>query len=106
MFDLLLESSNCSPVLFWCVQDSVAADEPKILCIVRDLVDPNATSIKHTMNLPATISVRGFTNEVCKQFGYMLRTIAVHYERQDGTEVSEVRFWLFAIAGINPLNAG
>lgn len=72
------------------LQDSCVADEPKVICIIRDLVDPQANAIKHTMNLPGSMSVRVLLAEVCKQFGYMLNTISLHYEKQEGTENLEV----------------
>ncbi|WAR06828.1 UBP47-like protein [Mya arenaria] len=73
------------------VEQATMADERKVLCIVRDMVDTNAGAIKHTMNLQASMSVRCLINEVCKQFGYMLNTISLHYEKQEGTEVEERR---------------
>ena len=67
-----------------------AGDDVTFLCIVRDLVDPEANAIKHTMNLQGSKSVRSLINDICKQFGYMLNTISVHYEKQEGEDVIEV----------------
>ncbi|XP_053398003.1 ubiquitin carboxyl-terminal hydrolase 47-like isoform X2 [Mercenaria mercenaria] len=72
------------------LEGASVADEPKVLCIVRDMVDPQANAIKHTMNLPASMSVQILLNEVAKQFGYMMGTISVHYERQTGSDVEEL----------------
>ncbi|XP_052243350.1 ubiquitin carboxyl-terminal hydrolase 47-like isoform X4 [Dreissena polymorpha] len=73
------------------VEPSTEGDDRKVLCIVRDLVDPDANAIKHTLNLQASMSVRRLINEVCKQFGYMLNTISVHYEKQEGGMVEELK---------------
>jgi len=58
--------------------------------VIRDMVDPHANAVKHSMNLPASMSVRVLLAEVCKQFGYMLNTISLQYEKQEGTETLEV----------------
>lgn len=73
-----------------CFQNASAADEPKVLCIIRDMVDPHANAVKHTMNLPASSLVQMFINDISKQFGYMLGTISVHYERQESSDIVEV----------------
>lgn len=73
------------------------ADEPKVLCIVRDMVDPHANAVKHTMNLPASMSVQILMNEIAKQFGYMMGTISVHYERQNGADIEEVKMFFICL---------
>ena len=59
------------------------------------MVDPDANAVKHTMNLPASMSVQILLNEVAKQFGYLMGTISVHYERQINSNVEEVQFLLY-----------
>lgn len=61
-----------------------------MVCIIRDLIDVQANAVKHSLTLPASMSVRVLLAEVCKQFGYMLNTISLHYEKQDGTDTHEV----------------
>lgn len=66
------------------------ADEPKVLCVVRDMIDPQANAVKHTLNLPESMAVQVLLNEVAKQFGYMMGTISLIYERQEGDEVKQM----------------
>ena len=71
-------------------QDAAGCEEEKILCIIRDMVDTK-NCVKHTMNLPASTSVRMMINDVAKKFNYVIGTISVHYERQaDRGQIEEV----------------
>ncbi|KAL4232665.1 Ubiquitin carboxyl-terminal hydrolase 47 [Mactra antiquata] len=80
------------------VENVSAADEPKVLCIIRDMVDPHANAIKHTMNLPASSLVQMFLNDIARQFGYMMGTISVHYEKQEETETNEIPLEQFSMS--------
>ena len=73
-------------------KDAVACEEEKVLCIIRDMVDPKDT-VKHTMNLPASTSIQVMINDVARKFNYMIGTISVHYERQvEGGQLEEVQY--------------
>ncbi|KAK3608441.1 hypothetical protein CHS0354_035441 [Potamilus streckersoni] len=63
-------------------EDVCVADGEKVLCIIRDMVDTQCHGVKHSLNLPATVLVSEFIQEVAKQFGYMAHTINLQYERQ------------------------
>lgn len=66
------------------------ADEPRILCIIRDLVDPHASSVKHTLNVTGSTSIQILLIDVAKKFGYMIGTIGVHLEKQEGSDMLEI----------------
>ncbi|XP_062588296.1 ubiquitin carboxyl-terminal hydrolase 47-like, partial [Saccostrea cucullata] len=66
------------------------ADEEKILCIVRDMLDTQCHGIRHTINLPASTTVKDLISQVAQQFGYVEDTIGVTYEKQVGAEIHEV----------------
>lgn len=66
------------------------ADEEKILCIVRDMLDTECHGIRHSINLPASTMVKDMISQVAKQFGYIDDTIDITYEKQTGAEIHEV----------------
>ncbi|XP_061169219.1 ubiquitin carboxyl-terminal hydrolase 47-like isoform X6 [Saccostrea echinata] len=66
------------------------ADEEKILCIVRDMIDTQCHGVRHNINLPASTTVRDLISQVAQQFGYVEDTIGVTYEKQIGAEIHEV----------------
>lgn len=83
----MVVGENAQAVL---VEDAAGCEEEKILCIIRDMVDTK-NCVKHTMNLPASTSVRMMINDVAKKFNYVIGTISVHYERQaDRGQIEEV----------------
>ena len=67
-----------------------AADEAKILCIIRDMVDTTCHGLKHTQNLPISTSVLDVVQDISNQFGYAPESIDIHYEQQNGPNISEV----------------
>lgn len=66
------------------------ADEEKILCIVRDMLDTECHGIRHSINLPASTMVKDMISQVAKQFGYIDDTIDITYEKQTGAEIHKV----------------
>ena len=71
-------------------QAANASDEPRVLCIVRDMTNTEVQS-KFTMNLPASTIIRDFIQEVATKCGYENDTFLLSYERPDGGELAEVR---------------
>ena len=61
-------------------QMSSAADEPRVLCVVRDMTNLENQN-KFTMNLPYTTAVRSFLKDVAERLGYVDDTFVVSYER-------------------------
>lgn len=66
------------------------ATDDTILCIIRDLVDPQCK--KRCLHLSASMTVADMVLEVATRCGYVPNTISVHYEKsaspgQDGEEV-------------------
>lgn len=72
------------------IENVCVADEQKILCVVRDMVDVNCAGIKHTLNLPASTSVARLISDLAEKFSYLSETISVHYEKQVGSEIEEI----------------
>lgn len=81
---------NVYSKLIFCLQNVCVADEEKILCIVRDLLDTQSHGTRHTINLPASTSVKEMISVVAKQFGYADDTINISYQKQTGTTLHEV----------------
>lgn len=48
------------------------------------------TQTKFTLNLPASTSVKSFTDEVASQLGYVPDTFTISYERNEDGELNEV----------------
>ncbi|XP_071112786.1 ubiquitin carboxyl-terminal hydrolase 47-like [Haliotis cracherodii] len=60
------------------------ADEEKVLCIISDLVNVTKPGCKHTLNLPASTSVRETLKEMVKICNYDPETVLIHYEISHG----------------------
>ena len=57
-----------------------AGDEPRVLCIIRDMTN-NDVQTKFTLNLPFTTSVREFITHIGQRLGYEFDTFIVSYEQ-------------------------
>lgn len=66
------------------------ADEEKVLCIIRDLVDTQSTGRKQTINLPASTPLGSAAKEIAKICGYVQGSVSVHYEQQDGDTLNDM----------------
>lgn len=71
-------------------QDMCAAEEEKILCVIRDMVDAQNGGIKHSLNLPASMLVKNVIEEIAKLFNYVADTISVQYEKEPGIDSATV----------------
>ncbi|XP_046546344.1 LOW QUALITY PROTEIN: ubiquitin carboxyl-terminal hydrolase 47-like [Haliotis rubra] len=60
------------------------ADEEKVLCIITDLVSVTKPGCKHSLNLPASTSVRDALKEITKICNYDPDTVLIHYEISHG----------------------
>ena len=65
-----------------------AADEPRVVCIVRDMTNAE-TQTALTLTLPASTKAKRLIEEVGSQLGYVYDTFNLNYEVSDG-EVNEV----------------
>lgn len=63
-------------------QEMCAADEERILCVVRDLIDANNCQ-KQTVNLPASTSLSAAMVEFSRLCGYVADSISYHLETKD-----------------------
>ena len=63
-----------------------AADDLKILCIIRDLTNPQWQQCKITVNLPANTTCKELCEEVARQANYEAGTFSLVWQRggQDG----------------------
>ncbi|KAI0214476.1 hypothetical protein LSAT2_000430 [Lamellibrachia satsuma] len=66
-------------------QETCAADEAKVLCIIRDMTCGD--TFKFNMNLPASTTGKQFIEEVAKKLGYEPGTFLLNYEQDLPTEV-------------------
>ncbi|KAL5010194.1 hypothetical protein ScPMuIL_012499 [Solemya velum] len=72
------------------IEDMCAAEEEKILCVIRDMVDAQNGGIKHSLNLPASMLVKNVIEEIAKLFNYVADTISVQYEKEPGIDSATV----------------
>ena len=77
-------------MMFFLWQMVSKADEQKVLCIIRDLVDTQSMGRKHTVNLPASTPLNSVAKEITKQCGYVHGTVSVHYEQHSGDSINDV----------------
>ncbi|CAH1800062.1 unnamed protein product, partial [Owenia fusiformis] len=70
-------------------EDVCVADEPMVLCIVRDMTDSRSSS-KHTLNLSGSTTCRGLIEELGKLLRYYPDTFTVYYERPVDGDYEEV----------------
>lgn len=94
-------------------QEVYTATDDTILCIIRDLVDPQCK--KRCLHLSASMTVADMVLEVATRCGYVPNTISVHYEKsaspgQDGEEVWPTELfqylfydWFSTVEGSNTL---
>jgi ubiquitin carboxyl-terminal hydrolase 47 len=69
-------------------QATSAADEPRVLCVIRDMTNSTAQN-KITLNLPASTTCHELLVDVAKNLGYVDDTFSLAYEQQGGAEVQE-----------------
>ena len=68
------------------VENICSADEPKVLCIIKDETDPSWQNSKQTVNLPVSTTVREFLSEVAKQFSYEEESFTLSWRCISGKE--------------------
>ena len=77
-----------------------AADEPRVICIIRDTT--NAQDIQpKSITLPASYTVQQLANAVAKEYGYERQSFGLQYEQNPGHLVSTDSFvvcWFNAFA--------
>ena len=86
-----------------------AANDLKILCIIKDLTNPQWQQCKITVNLPATTTCKELCEEVARQANYEAGTFSLMWQRggQDGgDDVSSDQgvLKLKSSSGLTPLN--
>ncbi|XP_041351651.1 ubiquitin carboxyl-terminal hydrolase 47-like [Gigantopelta aegis] len=79
------ENSQIVPTEGVCV-----ADEIKILCIIRDLVNTANPGCKYTLNLPGSMRVSQVFKEIAKTCGYVDDSISVIYELNKDKQLTDV----------------
>lgn len=57
-----------------------AADEPRVLCVVRDMTNL-VNQTKFTLNLPFTTQIAAFLKDIAVRLGYEEDSFIVSYER-------------------------
>ena len=65
------------------------ADEPMVLCVIRDMTNADIQS-KITMNMPASMTVQDLIEDVARKFGYKEGSFNLTYERPEGQHLVEV----------------
>ena len=73
------------------MQEEGADAEPLVLCIVRDMTNPECIT-KETFNLPAKTSVKQMLSYVAKRLSYVEDTFNLGYERHLDGSIDEVCF--------------
>lgn len=70
------------------VENDCAADEPKVLCIVKDETTADWKHSKHTVNLPASTLVKELYSHVAKEVNYVEDTFLLVWNKGlvDGRE--------------------
>ncbi|XP_078360034.1 ubiquitin carboxyl-terminal hydrolase 47-like isoform X2 [Oculina patagonica] len=70
------------------VENDCAADEPKVLCIVKDETTSDWKHSKHTVNLPASTLVKELYSHVAKEVNYVEDTFLLVWNKSptDGNE--------------------
>ncbi|XP_035663404.1 ubiquitin carboxyl-terminal hydrolase 47-like isoform X1 [Branchiostoma floridae] len=70
-----------------------AADEPKMLCLVRDMCTVNYSRSRITLNLPASTTMCSLYNEVAQHANYVPGTFLLQWERggKDGGDNVDVQ---------------
>lgn len=70
------------------VEDNCAADEPKVLCIVKDETTADWKHSKHTVNLPASTLVKELYSHIAKEVNYVEDTFLLVWNKSpaDGNE--------------------
>ncbi|ESP03988.1 hypothetical protein LOTGIDRAFT_156592, partial [Lottia gigantea] len=74
-----------------CAEKGGSADEPKVTCIIRNMVNNQATT-RHTVTLPVCMGVSEAAAEISKITGFEPSTVSVTYERHNGDKMEELRF--------------
>ena len=72
------------------LQTSCVADQPKVLCIIRDMTNADVQN-KNTLNLPASTSVAALIEEVARMYGYEADSFSLLYEKTELSQTTEVR---------------
>lgn len=70
------------------VENDCAADEPKVLCIIKDETTADWKHSKHTVNLPASTLVKELYSHVAKEANYVEDTFLLVWNKglTDGRE--------------------
>ena len=66
------------------------AEEPRILCVIRDMIDPQTAGTKMSINLPASTSIGDVIDEIAKTTKYIASSINIKYNKQVSCELEEV----------------
>lgn len=72
------------------------AEEPRILCVIRDMIDPNAAGSRKTINLPASSSVGDVIDEISKSTRYIASSINIKYNKHVAAEMEEISLYTCA----------
>ncbi|XP_076079831.1 ubiquitin carboxyl-terminal hydrolase 47-like [Mytilus galloprovincialis] len=72
------------------------AEEPRILCVIRDMIDPNTAGSKKTVNLPASTSIGDVIDEISKLTRYIASSINIKYNKQVAAELEEISLYACA----------
>ena len=76
------------------LQGVSGSDEPKVLCVIRDLTDADSTG-RTILNLPQSCLVDDFIHQVGKQYNYDPDTFRLTFDDDDKSyEVSNGCSWL------------
>ena len=71
------------------VQETCAAEEPKVLCIVTDETNIEWNRNRYTVNLPASSLVNSFYGDVAENFHYVKDTFLLVWQRCYGNGETE-----------------
>lgn len=72
------------------VENNGPADEPKVLCIVKDETTPDWKHSKHTINLPASTLVKELYSHVAKESNYVEDTFLLVWNKSLGEGTEEI----------------
>lgn len=69
------------------------AEEPRILCVIRDMIDPQTAGTKMSINLPASTSIGDVIDEIAKTTKYIASSINIKYNKQVSCELEEISLY-------------
>lgn len=69
------------------------AEEPRILCLIRDMIDPNLAGNKMSINLPASTSIGEVIEEISKTTKYIASSVNIKFNRQVAAELEEISLY-------------